>query len=101
MARSIGLFAALGAAAWTMILPGFVRITELNGLLHGMLSASSFQRAYLVLHIGNVVFGWNRREGWRVVADPDAGEREQHRVRMNDLIFNQIPAHHRRSRMSG
>jgi hypothetical protein len=53
-----------------------------------MLSASSFERTYLILHMGSVMFGWNRQEGWRVVADPDAGERERHRARMNDLIFN-------------
>jgi hypothetical protein len=40
-------------------------------------------------------------EGWRIVADPDARERELHRARMNDLIFNQIPDYHRRSRKTG
>ena len=53
---------------------------------------------YLVLHIGSVAFGWTRAESWRIVADPDARVRELHRARMNDLIFNQIPNHHRRSR---
>jgi hypothetical protein len=90
-----------GAAASTMMLPAFVRVADLNALSHEMLCASPFERAYLVLHMGSVVFGWNRREGWRIVADPDAGERERHRDRMNDLIFNQIPAHHRRQRMAG
>jgi hypothetical protein len=89
-----------GAAASTMILPGFIRTSELSQLFHGMLNASSFQRAYLVLHIGSVVFGWSRQEGWRVVADPDVGERERHQARMNDLVFTQIPALHRRRRVT-
>jgi hypothetical protein len=52
----------------------------------------------MVLHIGRVVFGWTRSEGWRIVADPDAYKRELHRAQMNDLIFNQIPNHYSRSR---
>ena len=90
-----------GAAASTMIVPGLVQTGELNRLFHGPLCGSRFERVYLVLHIGSVVFGWTRAEGWRIVADPDARERELHRARMNDLIFNQIPNHHRRSRMTG
>lgn len=85
-----------GAAASTMIVPGLVRTADLNALCHGMLSASRFQRVLLVLHMSSVVFGWNREERWEVVADPDAAERERHRARMSDLIFNQIPAEHRR-----
>ena len=90
-----------GAAASTMIVPGLVQTGELNRLFHGPLCGSRFERVYLVLHIGSVVFGWTRAEGWRIVADPDARERELHRARMNDLIFNQIPNHHRRSRKTG
>jgi hypothetical protein len=90
-----------GAAASTMIVPALVQTDELNRLFHGPLCGSRFERVYLVLHIGSVVFGWTRAEGWRIVADPDARERELHRARMNDLIFNQIPNHHRRSRMTG
>jgi hypothetical protein len=90
-----------GAAASTMIVPGLVQTDELNWLFHGPLCGSRFERVYLVLHIGSVVFGWTRAEGWRIVADPDARERELHRARMNDLIFNQIPNNHLRSRMTG
>jgi hypothetical protein len=90
-----------GAAASTMIVPDLVQTDELNRLFHGPLCGSRFERVYLVLHIGSVVFGWTRAESWRIVADPDARERELHRARMNDLIFNQMPNHHRRSRMTG
>ncbi len=78
-----------GAAASTMIVPGLVQTGELNRLFHGPLCGSRFERVYLVLHIGSVVFAWTRAAGWRIVADPDARERELHRARMNDLIFNQ------------
>ena len=76
------------AVASTIALPDFVRTSELNRLFHGL-------RVYLVLHIGSILFGWNRQEGWRLVADPDADERERNRRRMNDPIFSEIPAHHR------
>jgi hypothetical protein len=84
-----------------MIVPGLVKIDELNRLFHDPLCGSRFERVYLVLHIGSVVFGWARAEGWQIAADPDARVRELHRARMNDLIFNQIPDHHCRSRMTG
>jgi hypothetical protein len=84
-----------------MIVPGLVKIDELNRLFHDPLCGSRFERVYLVLHIGSVVFGWARAEGWQIAADPDARVRELHRARMNDLIFNQIPNHHCRSRMTG
>lgn len=85
-----------GAVASTTIVPDLVDTSELNPLFHDILSASRFQRAFLVLHMNRTVFGWNRQGGWCVVADADAGERERHRRRMNDLIFNEIPAHYRR-----
>jgi hypothetical protein len=81
-----------GAAGSTMIVSANVRAEELNSLCHSQLSMSKFDRAYLVLHMNSIVYGWNRAEGWRLVADPQAGER---RNRMNDLIFNLIPRHHR------
>lgn len=90
----------LGAAASTMIAPEFVhssiRTGELNQASNRMLSESRFQCVYLVLHIGNALFGWNRQEGWHVVADPDAAERKRCQALTNDLIFNQIPAWNRR-----
>ena len=85
-----------GAAASTMIVADLVRADDMNALCHAMLSASRFQRVFLVLHMGSVVWGWDRRRGWRVIADPDKAERERHRERMNNLIFNRIPAQHRR-----
>ncbi len=84
-----------GAAASTLIVPGLVRTDDLNALCHAMLGASRFERVYLVLHMGSVVvYGWDRRAGWQVIADPDAGARERLRASMNDLIFNRIPAYH-------
>jgi hypothetical protein len=84
-----------GAAGSTMILSAMVRAEELNSLCHLQLTMSKFDRAYLVLHMNSIVYGWNRAEGWRLAADPVAREREEHRERMNDLIFNVIPRHHR------
>lgn len=84
-----------GAAASTTMIPGLVRIDDLNNLLHENLSASNFDRAFIVLHLHSVIYGWQRGEGWRVVADPQACEREEHRAQMNDLIFNQISRHDR------
>ena len=84
-----------GAVVATMIVPGLVKSGELNALSHGILSASRFHRAFLVLHMGSQVFGWNRHEGWRLVADPDGAERERHRNRKNHLVFTQIPTLHR------
>jgi hypothetical protein len=84
-----------GAAGSTMILPAMVQPVDLDGLCHGQLHGSNFARAYLLLHMGSVAYGWNREDGWRLIADPDAAERERHSARMNDLIFNVIPHHHR------
>lgn len=88
-----------GAAASTMIVADLVRTHDLNALCHAMLGASRFERVFLVLHMGSVVWGWDRREGWRVIADPDRAGRERHRASMNDLIFSRIPAQHRRGTM--
>lgn len=89
-----------GAAASTTMLPGLVQAEALGGATDGLLRGSLFDRAYLVLHTDNIVFGWTRSEGWQLIADPNAQERERHREQMNDLIFNQIPAFHRRSTTS-
>lgn len=59
-----------------------------------------FERVYLVLHVGSVVFCRTWAEGRRVAADPAAGERELHRARINDLIFNHIPTYHHCGRMT-
>lgn len=85
-----------GAAASTMILRPFVEIGELNDLSHDVLCGSRFDRVYLVMHIGSVVFGWTPADGWQIVADPDAQERELHQAQMNDLLFNRL-SNHRRS----
>lgn len=87
-----------GGAASTTILPHAVRVEDLNRLFHSDLSSSSFDQAFLILHLNSIVYGWNRATGWRLVADPDAGARERHRKDMADLIFNQIPRFHRAMR---
>jgi hypothetical protein len=84
-----------GGAASTTIMPHVVSIEDLNRLFHGSLSLSSFNQAFLILHLDSIVYGWDRSAGWRLVADPDAEAREQHRKEMADLIFNQIPRFHR------
>ena len=52
-----------------MIVPADVRAEDLNSLCHPQLTMSKFDRAYLVLHINRIVYGWNRPEGWRLVAE--------------------------------
>jgi hypothetical protein len=84
-----------GAAASTMIAPAALRADDLNALCHSQLAGSKFECALLVLHLDSIVYGWDREGGWRLLADPGASDREQHRKEMNDLIFNQIPAHFR------
>jgi hypothetical protein len=84
-----------GAAASTMIAANVLCAGDLNALCHAQLDASEFECACLVLHMDRIVWGWDRPGRWRVLADPGAREREQHRKEMNDLIFNQIPAHFR------
>jgi hypothetical protein len=86
-----------GAAASTFILARRTIPAELKTLCHSELSASRFDRAYLVLHMSSIVYGWDRAAGWHLVADPDAADREHHRGRMCNLIFNLIPQHHRGS----
>ena len=84
-----------GAAASTIIMPHVLGVEDLNRLSHSGLSSSSFDQAFLILHLNSIVYGWNRAAGWRLVADPDAEAREQHHKEMADLIFNQIPRFHR------
>jgi hypothetical protein len=84
-----------GAAGSTMIVSANVCVEELNNLCHSQLTRSKFDRAYLVLHMNSIVYGWDRANGWCLVADTQVREREEHRERMNNLIFNLIPQHHR------
>jgi hypothetical protein len=85
-----------GAAGSTMIAPDVLRADDLNAPCHSQLAGSKFECALLVLHNSRIVYGWDREGGgWRLLADLDAQGRAQHRKRMNDLIFNQIPAHFR------
>jgi hypothetical protein len=78
-----------------MIVPGSVRVEDLKIISHLELAASRFDRAFLVLHMGSIVYGWDRVDGWQLTADPDASEREAQRNRMNKLVFETIPRHHR------
>ena len=87
-----------GAAGSTMMVADVVRADDLNALCHAQLAGSKFECALLVLHLDRKVFGWDRVGGWHVIADPEAQARAQQRERMNDLIFNQIPADFRRRR---
>jgi hypothetical protein len=87
-----------GAAGSTMMVADAVRADDLNALCHSQLSGSEFECALLALHLDRKVYGWDHNGGWRVIADPEAHEREQHRKQMNDLLFNQIPADFRRRR---
>jgi hypothetical protein len=84
-----------GAVASTIIMPHAIQVEDLNRLFHSALSSSSFDQAFLVLHLSSIVYGWNRDTGWRLVSDPDAEAREHHRKGMANLIFNQIPRFHR------
>jgi hypothetical protein len=85
-----------GAAASTMIAAGVLCADDLNTLCHAQLEASEFECACMVLHMDRIVWGWDRPGKWRVLADPDARERELHRERMGRLIFDEIPADFRR-----
>jgi len=85
-----------GAAASTMIAADVLRADDLNALSHAQLDTSEFECACLVLHLDRIVWGWDRPRRWRVLADPGARERQQHRHEMRRLIFDGIPAHFRR-----
>jgi hypothetical protein len=87
-----------GAAGSTLMVADAVHADDLNALCHSQLAGSEFECALLALHLDRKVYGWDRNGGWRVIADQEAHEREQHRKRMNNLIFNQIPADFRRRR---
>ena len=76
-------------------MPAALRSEDLNGLCHFELAASNFDRAYLILHMSSIVYEWKRTQGWRLLADPNVHEREEHNERMNNLIFNLMPQHHR------
>jgi hypothetical protein len=67
-----------GAAASTIIMPHAVRVEDLNRLFHEDLASSNFNQAFLILHLNSIGYGWEREAGWRLIADPDAGAREQH-----------------------
>jgi hypothetical protein len=85
----LGRWGSLGS---TMMVPDMLGAEDLNELCHAQLAASKFERAYLLLHINRIVWGWDRLKRWRLLADPDAAGRREHRERMSDLIFNRIPA---------
>jgi hypothetical protein len=79
-----------GGAASTIIMPDVVRVEELNRLFHQSLASSNFDREFFILHLYNIVYGWSPG-GWRLIAHPDSGAREQHQKQMADLVFNRIP----------
>ena len=85
-----------GAAASTMIAANVLRADDLSALCHAQLDAAEFECACLVLHLDRIIWGWDRPGRWRVLADPGASEREQHRHEMRRLIFDEIPADFRR-----
>jgi hypothetical protein len=87
-----------GPAASTMIVADVLCADDLNALCHAQLDASIFECACLVLHSDRIVWGWDRPSRWRVLANPGARERQQHREEMGRLIFDQIPAEFRRRR---
>jgi hypothetical protein len=70
---------------------GLCACDDLNALCDSQLAGSRFECALLALHLDRKVYGWDRNGGWRVIADPEAHEREQHREQMKDLLFKQIP----------
>jgi hypothetical protein len=84
-----------GAPVSTRITPAALRADDLNVLYNAELAGSKFERALLVLHLDQIVWGWDREGRWRLLADPGASEREQRRKQVKDLIFDQIPAHFR------
>jgi hypothetical protein len=84
-----------GAGGSTTIVPAMLRVDQLDTLYQRDLTASNFDRAYLVLHMGNILYGWDRPNGWRLIANPDARDRQLHQNHVLDLIFNQIPRYHR------
>ena len=88
----LGRWGSLGS---TMMVPDMLGAEDLNELCHAQLAASKFERAYLLLHINRIVWGWDRLNGWRLLGDPDAAGRQEHRERMRDLIFNHIAANFR------
>jgi hypothetical protein len=79
------------AAASTLIAPEILRADNLNALCHAHLVASQFECACLVLHMQRVIWGWDRPGGWRVLADPDAAGRQEHKERMS-AVLDQIRA---------
>jgi hypothetical protein len=81
-----------GSLGSTIMVPDMLGAEDLNELCHTQLAASKFERAYLLLHINRIVWGWDRLNGWRLLSDPDAAGRREHRERMSDLIFNRIAA---------
>jgi hypothetical protein len=40
----------------------------------------------LVLHMYRVIWGWDRPGRWRVLADPDAAGRQEHKERTSDVL---------------
>jgi hypothetical protein len=86
------------AHASTMIVADVLCADDLNALCHAQLDASEFECACLVLYPDRIVWGRDRPGRWRVLANPSARERRQHRQEMRRLIFDQIPADFRRRR---
>jgi hypothetical protein len=79
-----------GANGATLMLPPLLRGDDFNALCHAQLAASKFECACLVLHMNRIVWGWDRPGRWRVLADPDAAGRQEHKERMSDLIFKRM-----------
>jgi hypothetical protein len=81
-----------GSLGSTMTVPDMLGAEDLNELCHAQLTVSKFERACLLLQINRIVWGWDRLNGWWLLANPDAAGRREHRGRMSDLIFNRIAA---------
>jgi hypothetical protein len=63
-----------GSLGSTLMVPDMLGAQDLNELCHTQLAASKFERAYLLLHINRIVWGWGRLNGWRRLVDPDAAD---------------------------
>jgi hypothetical protein len=64
-----GVYAAsvpqLGGTASTQLLPGRVKVAEMNTHLSPILEQTSYSAAYLYVMMHEAVYEWTRKSGWK------------------------------------
>jgi hypothetical protein len=83
-----------GGTSSTMISPAVVRLEELDRLTDGMLTNSPFSKAFLLIHLDGVVYGWEREKRWQLAKDKSSAAYVDQKE-IQDIVFRRGDARER------